>query len=202
MFGLTALAAVAAMAFIGASSASATSTQLCKVHTGTTCPAGSATTAVHLVNKAGTVGTLLNSLVNVLCLNVLGQGTPLGLAAPQQIHSTVLSFTNCGTSASHNECTVTTEALPLFNLLYTALDEGTLTAEGGVARVKCTVFGFIKIDCKYGTVGLSFNVKGGNPAVLKAENKAVQFIEGSALCPTESSLDGEVVSLEEVHILQ
>jgi hypothetical protein len=200
MFGLTALAAVAAMAFIGASSASAGNTQLCKVHTSTTCPAGSAATGVHFVNEG--VGFLLNNLVDVLCLTVLGQGTPLALGSPQQVHSTALNFTNCGTSASHNECVITTEVQPLFNLLHTALNVGQLTAEGGVTRVKCTVFGFIKIDCKYGTAGLEFEVKGGNPATLTTSEKEVTFLGGSALCPDESSLDGTVKTLEAAYIVQ
>lgn len=203
MFGLAAIIACASTALLGVSSASATNnTQLCKVHTATTCPAGSATTAVHIVNKPGTVGFLLSDLVDVLCLNVLGQGTPLALGKPQQIHSTVLSFTQCGSNASHNNCTVTTETQPLFELLNIGLDVGILTATSGVTRVQCTVFGFIKIDCKYAAAGLEFEVEGGNPGEFSAEETPVSFIAGSALCPEESTLDGELQSLEEVHILQ
>jgi hypothetical protein len=76
MFGLAALAAVAAMAFVGATPASATfDTQLCKVNEGLLCPAGQAQTHFHLVLVPGTVWKLLNP-ITILCLGALSEMKP------------------------------------------------------------------------------------------------------------------------------
>ncbi len=120
--GLVALAAVATMAFVGATSVAAnTSTQLCNSHTGLTCGAGQGTASVHQVLAPGTVGKMLTSYFNILCLGYLVEATTLGLGNPQQIHTTIQTFQGCGTSSTHSNCTVTIPngQQPLFNLLKT-----------------------------------------------------------------------------------
>ena len=197
MFGLAAVAAVAAMAFIGASSASATfSTQLCATSSGLTCGTA-ATNPVHQTLKTGTVGKLLSDSLDVLCLNVLANGTALALANPQVVHATT-SYTNCGSNTAHDNCTVTVEEDPLFHLLKEGAGEGTLLGLSGLTRVKCTVFGFIKIDCLYDTTGIEFAVS--DPGLLVANETPVEFVEGSGLCPEESSLDGELTTLTATYI--
>jgi len=121
---LTAVA-VTAMAFISAPSASATlNTLLCKVHQ-EPCPAASLPSSIHLVS--GTM-VLKTSLVTILCLGSLITGTPLGLGtapSPQIIHLTQITWTGCGTNVAHNNCTVTTIAPGLLDILRTALNLGT-----------------------------------------------------------------------------
>jgi hypothetical protein len=195
MFGLAALAAVAAMAFIGASSASAGDTQLCKVHTGLLCPGGAqATTEVHMVNSG--VGKLLSSLGTVLCLNVLALATPLGLASPQSVHSLETSYTNCGRNSTHTNCTVTVEEEPLFDLLKDGLDHGWLKGVSGLTRVECS--GFPSLNCLYDTTGIEFLV---GEQKLVAEETSVEFVEGSFFCPKESTLDGTLLPLEKTYVL-
>jgi hypothetical protein len=197
MFGLTAIAAVAAMAFVGATSASAeTSTQLCTTHTGLTCGAGNAVTSHHLVLASGTVGELL-AAVPVLCLGILLEATPLGLGNPQQIHSLNQVYSGCGTGSAHNNCAITVPAgqQPLLNLLKTGLDEGTLTAVSGQVRLTCSNLGF---DCLYDNEGMEFSVGNGH---LTATETGTTELGGKFFCPTEGLLDGLFEALTDVFTL-
>jgi hypothetical protein len=206
MLGLASLAALALTAFFGASSAQAMDTQLCKVHTSLTCPAGSEIKTVHAILTAGGpyggVAKILNSTVDILCLTFLYEGEVLGLGNPQLIHTTNLTLAGCGTSSSHNNCTVTAEELPLFDLLKTGLDEGVLTSLNGKKRIKCTILGFVKINCVYDQTGLEYEATGGAAGgMITAEESPASLEEGEGLCPAASSLDFLLQLLEETHIL-
>jgi hypothetical protein len=195
MFSLAALAAVTAMAFVGATSASAGSTQICKVHTGLLCPAGEARTAIHHVLAAGTVARLLLPPADVLCLNVLIESTALGLAAPQSIHTLSYSFTGCGTSSAHNNVVVTAQELPLFNLLKTGLDEGVETATNGRVRVQVASLG---LDCVYDLEGLESAVGGGHQT---ADETPVTELGGKFFCGDEGKVHWLLEALDPEHIL-
>jgi hypothetical protein len=97
MFGLATLAALMAMAFVGAGSAMAEETQLCKVDPGTgakeACPNGEATTAVHEVSV--TKAKLVTSILTVEC-DVLLESLSVGALARPQIVLGHFTFTNCG----------------------------------------------------------------------------------------------------------
>jgi hypothetical protein len=197
MLGLAAIAALASMAFVASASAE-TNTQLCKVHTSLVCAEGQAATSVHQVLATGTVGKLLSSLATVLCLNVLATATPLGLAeapTPQSVHATT-EYTGCGTNSTHTNCTVTVNEQPLFNLLKTGLDLGSLTATNGLTHLVCTEVGFfkVKVDCVYDSTGILFKVGAQH---LTAEKTPVKFVEGSFFCPENSTLDGLLENLAE-----
>jgi hypothetical protein len=195
MFGLAALAAVAATAFIGAPSASAsTNTQLCKVHTGLTCPGGEGTETLHLVNEG--LWKFLTTFGTVLCLNVLRSDTLLELGNPQIVHDET-SYTNCGRNSAHSNCTLTVEEQRLLTLLKNGLDHGKLTAENGLLRVQCS--GFPSFNCVYDTTGIEFEV-GNNELV--AEETPVEVLEGTFFCPESSTLDGVLTTLENTYILQ
>ena len=197
MLGIAALAAVAAMAFLGATSASATNTQLCKTHTGLTCGAGNGVTSHHMVLTSGTVGKIL-AAINILCLGILIQATPLGLGNPQSIHANAvegLMFTGCGTGAAHDNCTVTVQEVPLLDLLKTGLDEGILTATSGRTRLQCPGLG---LDCVYDLEGMEFSVGGGH---LTATEIPLSELGGSFFCPDEGFLDGLLEALTDVYTL-
>ncbi|HEX5375629.1 MAG TPA: hypothetical protein VFW48_05680 [Solirubrobacterales bacterium] len=194
MFGLAALAAVATMAFVGATSASAISTQLCTTHTGLTCGAGNAVTSHHVVLASGTVGKILAS-INILCLGILIQTTPLGLGNPQQIHVTEQIFSGCGTGSAHDNCTVTIQEQPLANLLKTGLDEGVLSLTNGRTRLACANLGF---DCVYDLEGMEFEVSGGH---LTATETPLTELGGKFFCPDEGFLDGLLEALTDVFTL-
>ena len=194
MFGLAALAAVAAMAFVGATSASAVSTQLCSTHTSLTC--SSAQTHVHATLKTGTVGKLL-SPISVLCLGVLVENNVLGLATngPQVVHTTNLTFSGCGTGSAHDNCTVTTEEQPLSHLLKTGLDEGVLLNLTGRTRLVCSNIG---INCVYDLEGSEFEASANH---LIATETPTTELGGKFFCPDEGFLDGDLVGLLNTYIL-
>ena len=208
MFGLAAIAAVAAMAFIGASTASATTTALCKVNEDP-CNVANQLDEVHAVN-VGTLPQLLSSLPTVLCLSVLAQaavdkgllGNPLHLQA-------TLSFTGCGTNAAHSNCTVTVLEQPALNLLKTAANKGTITADPakqGVVELKCTLIG-VTVDCDYSGGELTFPVTGatgtnkGQIVANATPAKLTKALGGFGfVCPENSTLDGTLESLTNVFI--
>jgi hypothetical protein len=191
--GLAALTAVVAMSLIGATSGSASGTQLCTVHTGLTCGEGKAAATVHQVLAAGTVGELL-ATIDVLCLSFLVEATALGLGNPQSIHATTQTFGGCGTGSAHNNCTVTVQEQPLLNLLKTGLDEGRLTATNGRTKLQCPNLG---IDCVYDLAGMEFSVGEGH---LTAFGTATNELGGKFFCPDEGVLDGLLETLSDTFI--
>ncbi len=193
MFTLTALAAVATMAFVGVTSASAFgSTQQCKVNTSLLCPAGEARTAIHEVLATGTVARLL-ALLNILCLGMLVESTALGLANPQSIHALSMSFTGCGTGSAHDNCTVTVQELPLSNLLKTGVDEGVQTHTNGRKRWVCSG----GIDCVFDTEG--FETAVGAQHRTAEETEATE-LGGKFFCPNQGKLDYLLVTLDPTYV--
>jgi hypothetical protein len=195
MFGLAALAAVAAMAFVGATSASALfNTQLCKVDSGLLC--SEPQTHVHNVLVEGTVGKLLAG-INVLCLGVLVENEALGLGSPQVIHTKEaggLTFSGCGTGSGHNNCTVTVQEAPLSHLLKIGKNIAVLVNLSGRTRLQCANLG---IDCTYDLAGSEFEAEG---EILTAEETPTIELGGKFFCPDEGTLDGELKSLLPVYI--
>ncbi len=194
MFGLGAVAAVAAMAFVGATSASALNTQLCTTHTSLTC--GSAATSVHWVLAPGTIWKLLGA-IDILCLGFLVEATALGLGNPQLVHSLSQSFTGCGTGSPHNNCTMSIPIgqQPLFNLAKTGLDAGVLTAASGQTRLVCSNIG---LDCLYDAEGMEFEVGAGH---LTANETGVTELGGKFFCPVENLLDALLETLTSTYVL-
>ncbi|HEX6752254.1 MAG TPA: hypothetical protein VF093_01515 [Solirubrobacterales bacterium] len=194
MFGLAALAAVAAMAFVGAAPVSATSTQVCNSHTGLTCGAGQGAGTIHAVLAAGTVLKIL-ALINILCLGELWESTALGLGNPQSIHFTSKIATGCGTGSAHNNCTLTTQEQPLANLLKTGLDEGTLTLTSGRLRLQCSNLG---LDCVYDAEGMEL---WGGGTHWTMEETPTNELGGKFFCPDEGLVDSLMETLTDAHIL-
>ena len=197
---LVGLAMLVAMACVGVSSASAEeSTALCRAPENP-CNA-SPVEVVHFVNEG--VIILLTNIVNILCLQASITLKVLGLNAPQQIHTEAMSYSACGTSASHNNCIVTVIEGPLFELLRTGSNEGVLEVLSGEVRKKCTIFGFIKLDCTYQLKG-SLTLKGadfGTRGHLTADKLTLTLLEGEGgLCPTEVVADELLEALQAVYV--
>lgn len=204
MFGLAMLAAIASMAFLGASSASANqSTTLCKINQ-LPCAAANQWPKGTLIDGL-TVGTalLLSSIVNVHCHGTAnGSITSAALANPL-VGSLTPKFTNCKTSGGEG-CTVTSSAGTML-LLKTAKELAIATIHNVLARVQCGFF----IDCSYVSNGVTLDalsLKSGVPALLHANEIELEN-EGGFLCPDESFWDAlyEVTALnglkkEGIHI--
>jgi hypothetical protein len=179
MLGVTAVAAMALMAFAGAGSASATklctnnlSTTFCSAHEpiGTTVEATLSGTSI-LETTGGTVlDTCTGSTVKGKTSNTAATGEPV------KVKVETLSWLNC-TRTTH---TLKTGELQIHHIANT--DDGTLTATGIQWTVQ-TIFG----SCVYGPVGsLDLGtVHGGNPAVITI-NTIVPKLSGT--CPSEARL--------------
>ncbi len=192
MLGLAAVAAAALMAFVGASTASAT--VLCKVEgekagtatTGTKCPAEKAYpkgTVIHAVNTSTAI--LEGEPFNIECKKstVQGETTNEG-SATETVDGpiTVLTFEECGPS------TVTvlkkgTLEVHWINNEDKGSHDGTLTANGQeVTTETSTIFG--KVHCIFVTENTDLGtLKGGNPATFTA-NAVIKKLSTNALCPS------------------
>jgi len=204
-FGLAGLAALAVMATIGASTAMATgSTALCKVHEDP-CKAANLVSQVHATSSNFVI---LNSLANILCLEVLSNLKALGLGNPLSMHSEVLEFNGCGTNANHDNCEIFTEELPLLNVLRTSLNLAAATFQSGVIRVLCDL-GLIEIDCKLKLAGTAL-VMWGSGHLLDGLNgdggqggsgKPSGPDEDGFLCPNEIETDILLTALDHFYIV-
>ena len=157
MLGLAAIAAMAAMAFVGAGSAMATgNTALCNTNT---TPCTSLTGPLHFVSVAEPELVTTTPNLTIKCLSGLGTGTAEGLSIasgkPAGVTVNELLWTGCYTvgSPTHN-CTVTTEVKGLIDVLKSAAANlGTATALLTKVKVVCGAI----ISCAYGgaeTTGL------------------------------------------------
>jgi RHS repeat-associated protein len=176
MLGLAALAALMAMAFVGASSAMAESTTLC---TGD----GSGPCGITHVHEESVGKEKLLSSITVEC-NVLFLGDALsGLASPLAIHGT-FTYTNCGS------CTIEEENGPAeIKVLKEGHETAKVTGEY-LFHVECGGF----IDCNYNSAGLKGTAKG--PLLSTQKNGEVTISgqttnkeTGGFLCPATSKLD-------------
>ncbi len=188
MIGFAAVAAVAAMALVGASSAMASqSTALCtknenpcKTKAGleaekVATPTENVVSSVHFVNIGSPElkSTFLGLPITILCLESLALGTVegTGLATapnPLGVSITELTWKKCGTNAEHNNCKeIKTLSLPLFDVLNTGENKGTAIAlgpTGGTSKtevlVECTIAG-VTLHCIYGGTEIKpFSVEG------------------------------------------
>jgi len=180
MFGLAGLAALMVMAF-GASSAMASSTQLCSGDPSTSC--GSAITHVHEVSVGK--AKLLSTFLTVEC-NVLFLGDSLGLGSPLVLHGN-FTYTNCGS------CTVVeTSSQVLITVLRTSHETATVVGEGEVF-VDC---GGSSLECEYDGEGLTGTAKGPLLSAQTPDNGEVSLqgqevhkTGGGFFCPSVSKLD-------------
>ena len=202
MLGLAAVAAAALMAFVGASTASAT--VLCKVEgtgppTGTTCPANSAYpagTEVHAVLDPGTgPAKLVTSFKTIECKasTVKGSTSNEG-SATETVKGTIeaknLTFSECncevkvlagGSLEIHWGETIENEKKEKEWRGDTGHD-ATLTSTGAEVTSECsTVFGLV--HCIYKTNGTTLGVlTHGNPATMDIENSNIPRLVTNPLC--------------------
>jgi len=192
ILGLTIVPAVAAMAFLGPSSAMATfSTSLCyEESTSLECPAGQ---RVHeFTMSAGTV-YFKTSLLTVLCLSSKMKSlveSQNNLDNPLQVKVAELTWENCGSNADHNNCTVTNEKLPLFDILKTGADLGTATALGPEVHIVCS-----GLNCYYGSavvegfvIESALHTGGAGNGMLTVPQILEPHVKGF-LCPKTAHLE-------------
>jgi len=184
--GLAALAALMAMAFIGASSAMAEWTTLCPEESSECEP------VEHVHEESVGHAKLLSSFATVECeVLFLGDTLEEGSGAPLKIHG---SFTY----TCLNGCTAEEENGPAeIKVLKEKTELATVTGEG-LVHVVCG------LNCRYNGSGLSGHAKGA----LSAANEVGEISISSAtvnkesgfLCPSTSKLDITTESLEAIFI--
>jgi hypothetical protein len=207
-FVLAALAVLSATALVGPSSAVANGvTAACKT-SAKICPESELVSSIHLNNTEGSAIGILTSVANVLCLGVLASTKSLQVGIPQKINTESFSFTGCGTTSAHNNCTVEFTELPSFTLLKTEPNFGELTATKGKLLVKCEIGGLFKLNCIYDTKNLEFKAEGAlykagtGHGMITATSTPLSPKEEKEGCPKESSLDLLLEPSEHVYIAE
>jgi len=206
MFGLAASAAVAAMAFVGASSAMAdggNGTAICKQDE-LACAAANlypanTTVLASLLNPGLTgVGASLlgpNLVLEVTCFQSHSKSKTLAaLASPLTGHLEELSFSHCFHKTGV-ACTVTINHVGELLLLKTAANLGTATVHNVSATVECGISPVI-FRCFYKTNAMPMHALGtgldGTAAMLVADH--AELTEEKKLtsigCPTRGLFDG------------
>jgi len=197
MIGLTALTALLAMAFVGASSAMAESTSLCSADE-VPCSAANQLGSEHKtsVGKA----KLLTSVGTIEC-DVLFSGTiATKLASPLVISGSFL-YTKCEVGSS--ACTATEENGPSeIKVLKEGHETAKVTGEG-LVHVLCAGF----IDCTYIGTNLVGTAKGPLLSAQVPDNGEVSLQEqpltkvaGSFFCTKTAKLDITMTSLTATYI--
>lgn len=158
-FSLAAFASVAVMAFVGASSAMATSTAACKIEV-LECPPAQIYEESHI--EAEALNSLLLTKTGVIhCKTGLALGTVLKLAEPPAklaIHLSLFKFDGCELLlfGDDDTCLVTALENPLLLILKIGKNLGSGTVDNVKVLVKCGE----KFHCIY-TSAPNLHVKGG-----------------------------------------
>jgi hypothetical protein len=195
MFGLVAMAALLAMALVGAGSAMAEKTTLCSSDT---CEAGDAVTHVHETTLSGHKSVLLSSLT-VEC-DVLFLGDALSETGnPLIIHGS-FTYSNC-----EGGCTATEENAPTEIKVLKEGEELSKVTSGtgaGAGLVHLVCGGFI--NCRYTGSGLVGHGLGAltssetNGSVTLSEQEVAK--ESGTFCPSTGKLDITTTPLEATYI--
>jgi hypothetical protein len=142
MFGLAAIAAIAAMAFVGVSSASAGPTALCAIDDELVCESP----YVGHVEATSSDGELLTESGTILCDNSIILGNALGLGNPQVTHLELIDF---GPDCLLNHlvsCTIQASHVLLLEILKTGANTGSVRSVNNWVVIKCGLV----IHCEYG----------------------------------------------------
>jgi hypothetical protein len=199
MLGLAALAALTAMAFVGASSAMAANTALCTVDE-SPCEAANRVHHVHETTLSGAKATLLNWISNVLCdVLFLGDVTSANdLGSPLFIEGS-FTYTNC-VDEKPNSCTVTEEKGPATVKVSKWANEQADAWYFSEMHVSCS-----GISCYYSTESILLtSVKGPllsfeQNGEMTTTNNGLTKIKG-LLCPVETLLDMRTTPLTATYI--
>lgn len=193
--------------------AQAKGTVLCTVHE-EPCMANNRPGELHATLTAGTEWLLTNKEpeINILCLKALLGGIVGALAeAREPLYINALTFSGCGTEGtggSHSNCMVTSNAEVGNPFMMwaekTALNLATIEPEGGLLIEKCTLVGFVTIECEE-ELGTVLHLKGaGNGNHGMIEVTSARFSGGNGtLCPEEGEITSSLFEpLENVYVVE
>jgi hypothetical protein len=188
MLGLCLAGVLAAMALLGAGTASAT--KLCSENK-SPCPAGSTIkTGAALSGKlvAGTKAVFVTSVLTVECSEstISGKTTNEGGGAGVNVKGeiTAVEWKSC-VSGSGGACTTTALGLPWLTEVSGTGGSGTMTVSNALGKFSCS-----GITCEYEAKTASTSVTGGNPAIVKA-NKVSFAKKSGFFCPATATWSSE-----------
>jgi hypothetical protein len=185
ILGLCVLGALAAMAVMGAGTASAT--KLCSVNT-SPCPAGSAYlkgTAIKAQLVAGTKSTMSSGFVNISCTEstISGKTTSDGGAGVVTGSISSVTWKNC--TSGLGACTASALNTPWSAEVSGSGGNGTMSISGAGGKFTCG-----GTTCEYSASKASVSVSGGNPATIKASSISFTKTGGGFLCSSTASWSG------------
>jgi len=189
MLGLAAVAAAALMAFVGASTASAT--VLCKTagtSEGTTCPANQAYpagTSIHAVNSG--ITKLTTEFLNIECEESTVEGSTNNEGSATETVTgaiSILTFSKCN-------CEVVVLKKGTLEVHWTAnTNNGTLTSSGAEVTAQCTVPLIGKVHCIYATSATNLGTAtGGAEATMDISSADIPRLATSSLCDKTANWD-------------
>lgn len=190
MSSLMLVAIMVTMALVGASSAVAETTALCKVDEDP-CKEANQVTEVHY--KANNIEFLGEYAYG--CSNALLLATVSKLGKTQALEAQSMVYPSCG-----GGCTRTTEELGTLSVLRTASESAEITINGFKTKVTCSGFS----NCIY-----AFNEQVGvlEGPLLTGDNGHITFQEvplervgGGLFCPLEVSFDALFEASEPVYV--
>ena len=197
--GLVAMA-VMALAFVGASSAMAGPTALCKADE-EKCIEANTVAHVHEATLTGAKAVLLSEPEVKCDVLFLGDALGSGLGAPLAIHGN-FTYSNC-----EGGCTAAEENGPTeIQVLKTGTELASVTsgAGSGAGLVHLVCFGFI--NCRY--VGTELEGHGLGPLTSSETNGSVSLSgqevnkESGSLCPETGALDIVTTPLSAAYITE
>jgi len=190
MAGLAATAAIAAMALLGAGSASAT--VLCKENKSSCGSAYPVPTNISASLVAGTTAKLVSSLGTVECTVSTSSGQTTTAGTPLLGLIETLTFSSC--KLGKTACTVTTENLPYAaSISASGSGNGSMTVSSdGSGEPRAFVKCGSAIECIFGQTAATLTAVGGNPAVLKAEAIELKIKKNEGfICPSVAKWTAE-----------
>lgn len=188
VFGLSIITAIAAMAFVGASSASAENTALCTIDAGI-CSAGELAKHVHYESTEAIIKTTTPSLTIKCKVSYLGDVLSPWLASPLVIHGN-LKYSGCK-PAGYEIKEISTSALFLL------LKEGTELAKTTAVFQILVNCGEV-LHCHFNADGLVFHSLGplttGDNGHITITEQTLNKVLGT-LCPVQATLTVLFVAL-------
>lgn len=186
MLSLCVVAAIAAMAVIGAGTASAT--KLCSINS-SPCPAGNTYgkgTAIKTQLVPGTSSVMSSGFVTITCTEntMSGKTTNEGGAGAVTGEISSVAWKNC--TSNLGSCTASSLKTPWPAEVTGSGGNGTLTVQHPGGKFTCG-----GTTCEYEGSKASVSVTGGNPAHAKASNISFSKIGGSFLCSSTASWSAE-----------
>jgi len=182
ILGLCTLAVMAAMAFVGAGTASAT--KLCSVNT-SPCPAGNTYgkgTSIKAQLPAGTNSVMASGFVTITCSSssMSGKTTSEGGAGAVTGEISSVTWKNC--TSGLGSCTASALNTPWKVEVSGSGGSGTMTVNKPGGKFTCG-----GVTCEYEASKASVSANGGNPATIKASGVSFSKIGGSFLCSSSAS---------------